>query len=225
MTWRTHPIVARVGVYKFGLRHVRDSVHCVSSMSRAPICKPFSAIGQQEEYMRRALLISVFTTGLAACASSPSASTGATPAPSGAGAAASASTAATTNRCAAGGCILNLVLEPSVGPIMAEKRLMYKVYKGCPRSLGGETAQALRALTPMVETSTPIIQLPAFEGRYLAVAMWMGAQPAGGTDLLVVDFGEKNNVVAKLPFIEGPSGYRTDDVIVREIGTAIRRCR
>jgi hypothetical protein len=176
--------------------------------------------------MRKSFFVSLLALGLAACASSPSSSGSAAPAaaPAAGGGAAQAQAAVGANPCATGNCRITIEMDPATLAPLNEKALTFKAWKGCPRDLGVSGAGDTRTLKdPLADSRTPSLSLKPFDGTKVTLGIWFGPDPQR---IVAVDFASGVNQTVKSPWMSGgAAGYQNDDVVVRQHGTTVTRCR
>jgi hypothetical protein len=172
--------------------------------------------------MRKSFFVSLVALGVAACASSPSSSGSAAPAAG--GGAAQTQAAGGANPCATGNCRVTIEIEPATLAPLNEKALTFKVWKGCPRDFSVTSAADTRTLKdPVGDSRSQPINLKAFDGTRAFLAFWFGPDPQR---IVALDFSSGVNQTIKSPWMAGgAAGYQTDDVIVRQHGTTVTRCR
>jgi hypothetical protein len=147
--------------------------------------------------MRSLSLCAGLALAAAACGGSSS-TPNTTPAPS-TTTTASASTA--PDPCATTSCQVVIKVSDEISSEFARKSANYKVYSGCPRSLGVSRAEGLRAVTPAAQSRSNVVSIPSsFKGRLATVAIFFGAEPQrytvvdlGAASTAAVDFGYQWN--------------------------------
>ena len=124
----------------------------------------------------------------AACGGSSAPQTTAAPAST-----AASSSVAAPNPCAGGDCAVNIEVGSDVEREFQRRQTNYKLFAGCPRNIGLNTARGdstsaagLRGREPLTQSRGTTIAIPAsLSGRFGVVAMYFGATPMRYT---VVDF-------------------------------------
>jgi hypothetical protein len=110
---------------------------------------------------------------------------------------ASASASTAPDPCATTSCQIVIKVSEEIAPEFARKVANYKVYAGCPRSIGVNSASGLRAVTPAAQSRSNVVSIPSsFKGRLATVAVFFGAEPQrytvvdlGAASTATIDFG------------------------------------
>jgi hypothetical protein len=170
--------------------------------------------------MRSTALVPLLILAASACSTSPGVEVG-SPAP----AAASTTAAAGANPCAGATC--RVVVEVEAGGLANEfnrKQANYKLYQGCPRSLGVSSPSQLRGVAPLVSSRTPAFSIPGtLQGRYATVGLFFGAEPAR---YVLVDFGANTTGTVDFGYVWTGNAMADDSPKVNANNSFITRsCR
>lgn len=157
--------------------------------------------------MRNLAACIVIVVALAACANSSGSGGAPAPAPS----------PADLHPCAVGGaCTVNVVLPDDVARLLDQSGIVFKVYDGCPRTLGFrditvgtspmltdnvlsiKTNSSMRSAVPVVQLSNPLIVVPRLSGRYATVGIFFRTEPG---KYVVVDFGTDPDQAARFGYL------------------------
>jgi hypothetical protein len=134
--------------------------------------------------MRSLSLSAALAITVAACGGGSSSTPETSPSPS-TSAAASASTA--PDPCATTNCQIVIQVSDEIAAEFGRKSANYKVYQGCPRTLGVRDSTGFRALSPAAASRSNVVTIPStFKGRLATVAVFFGTEPRRYT---VVDLG------------------------------------
>ena len=188
-------------------------------------------------HMCRLCGFGIVAAALSACAHSS--------ATSGTGPATTTSTAtADRNPCAvAGTCSVEVVIPSDVANDVARAGANYRVYPGCPRSLGfrenatpdkvpfiipgsaegimaTRSNSTMRGAIPLTQTSNTTVIIPKMSGRYATVAIFLGNEPG---KYAVADFSKGPDQTVKFGYSYNGRSIGDDRIADGENRTAERR--
>lgn len=172
--------------------------------------------------MRHSVVLAAFALVASACASTPSSSTPA--ASTAASGSATASASAAPNPCAGGTCRVAVEVDPQVAPQYQRLQVNYKLYQGCPRSLGASSVAGFRGLAPVTSSTQPMFTVPGtFTGRLATIVKFEGATPSR---YVVVDFGANSTAAVNYGELWTGNALQDDKMVVNTNSSNERRlCR
>jgi hypothetical protein len=160
--------------------------------------------------MRKLTLAALAALASACSSGTASTNTSVTPAT---GATSTASTA--PDPCAGSACSVRVSVDPGVAPEYTRRQVNYKLFQGCPRTLGVTGASGFRGLPAVATSVNPVFTVPSsFKGRYGTVVRFEGPNPQSGW--VIVDFAAGTTAAVDFGQVWTGNALQTDQVVANK---------